>query len=166
MWENWLFKVLPAPLLLVELVGTKENLKAERESNSANSSGSQVNDCHKYTPAGPGDRDLLDDGTPPAASLLVKAQALATELTVGLVEAAQTQVGKIRHNDLHNCRTSYQRNAAIIHSPGPFPARASQNVDCATIPLSPVCCCQVSDGVRQIRNVYRAQEIKQKLICH
>lgn len=106
------------------------------------------------------------DGTPSADSLLVKAQAFTTEPTVGLVERGQTQVGIIRHNDLHNYRTSYKRNAAVINSPGPFPARASQNVDCATVPLSSVCCCQVSNGVKHIRNVYRAQEIKQKLVCH
>lgn len=59
------------------------------------------------------------------------------------------------HNDLHDGRTSYKRNAEVINSPVLFPARTSSTVECATIPLSPVRCCQVSDGVKQIRNVYR-----------
>lgn len=148
------------------MLGTKQKVKTQGEPNFAHSSGTQLRDRHKCIPAAPGDYDLLDDGTPSADSLLVKAQAFTTEPTVGLVERGQTQVGIIRHNDLHNYRTSYKRNAAVINSPGPFPARASQNVDCATVSLSSVCCCQVSDGVKQIRNVYRAQEIKQKLVCH
>lgn len=160
--------MLPVPFLLGRGVGNKTKRKdigrtklCTLQWNPAEGS-PQI----QYIPAAPGDYDLLDDGTPSADSLLVKAQAFTTEPTVGLVERGQTQVGIIRHNDLHNYRTSYKRNAAVINSPGPFPARASQNVDCATVPLSSVCCCQVSDGVKQIRNVYRAQEIKQKLVCH
>lgn len=110
-------------------------------------------DCHKFIWPGTGDRDLLDDGTwlsawSPHFALL-----------------SRTNRWVMRCGGLH-ARTSYKWNASVSNSPSEFPARASQSVESATVPLSPVCCCQVSCDVKQIRSVCKAQEIKQKLVCH
>lgn len=55
---------------------------------------------------------------------------------------------------MHNCRSSYKWNAAVINSPSEFPARTSQNVACVLLPGEL--------GCKTNEQCVQSQEIKQK----